>query len=77
MDELEQMCKKKNITFKGSKYVIDKVLALAQDEDIPDDFRADYKGDLDLLPKSISMLKKLPAATLQYILKYHKFIYSR
>ncbi len=71
MDELEQMCKKKNITFKGSKYVIVKALALAQDEDIADDFRADYKGNLDSLPKSISMLKTLPAATLQYILKYH------
>ena len=49
--------------------VIVKALALAQD--VPDDFQADYKGDLGSLPKSISMLKKLPAATLQYILKYH------
>ena len=71
MAELEQMCKRNNVSFKGPKYVIVKALALAQDEDVPDDFRADYKGDLGSLPKSISMLKKLPAATLQYILKYH------
>ena len=71
MAELEQMCKRNNVSFKGPKYVIVKALALAQDEDVPDDFRADYKGDLGSLPKSISMLKKLPAATLQYNLKYH------
>jgi hypothetical protein len=68
---LETWRKKNNVSFKGPKYIIVKALALAQDEDVPDDFRADYKGDLGLLPKSISMLKKLPAATLQYILTYH------
>lgn len=71
MNELEQICKNGNVIFKGPKHAIVKALALAQGEDIPDDFQADYNGDFKKLPKSISMLKKLPSATLQYILKYH------
>ena len=71
MDELEQKCKTNHIAYKGPKYLIAKALATSQGDDIPEDFRAEYKGDLSSLPKSMSKLKKLPIATLQFILKYH------
>ena len=71
MDELEQKCKANNVAYKGPKYSLVKALAVSQGENILEEFKPEYKGDLDSLPKNMSMLKKLPIATLQYILKYH------
>lgn len=71
MNNLQQHCKKLNIPFKGPKYTIVKLITVANDEEPPQEFRSRYNGDFDLLPENISHLKKLPAATLQHILKYH------
>ncbi|CAB3988976.1 Hypothetical predicted protein [Paramuricea clavata] len=65
MAELEQMCKTNNVSFKGLKYVIVKVLALAQDEDVPDDFPANYKVNCEIIDQlDVYRTRKFPGKNL-------------
>ena len=69
--ELQQKCKEHNLPFKGPKFVLTKAIAQSRGEVHPQEFKVNYHGNLEGLPKTVAALKKLPIACLQFILKMH------
>ena len=77
LPELRQLCKNNNVSSKGNKHELVQSIA-QQDEDGESEengFYPDYDGDPSSLPKTVSNIRKLPIATLKYILKSHALSY--
>ena len=69
--ELQLKCKALNVPLKGPKCVLVKTIAKAEGQAQPKDFKVNYSGNLSTLPKTVAELKKLPIASLQFILRQH------
>ena len=71
LTELQQICKTSGLPTKGNKHELVKSLAVRNEENEPSRFQPHYDGDIKSLPSNMSDIKKLPIATLKYILKSH------
>ena len=74
--ELQQKCRALNILFKGPKCALVKAIAKVEGETPPNDFKVNYSGNLSTLPKTVAEMKKLPIASLQFILRQHNLSIS-
>ena len=68
---MQQICKTSGLPTKGNKHELVKSLAVRNEENEPSRFQPHYDGDIKSLPSNMSDIKKLPIATLKYILKSH------
>lgn len=64
------MCRKNGLSAKGQKHHLVERIAASKNEGPPDHQDGlTYNGDFKSVPKSISLLRKLPTAKLRFILK--------
>ena len=73
--ELHQICKKNDLPLKGNKHEIVRRIAEKNGETDENSFYPDYNGQPSSLPNTIANIRRLPIATLKYILKSHALSY--
>jgi hypothetical protein len=73
--ELHQICKKNGLSRKGNKHERVRRIAQNNGETEENSFHPDYNGDPSSLPYTVANIRKLPIATLKYILKSHALSY--